>query len=434
MDLIAHYNNLLEMGMLRQDGVGMIHERAAGKKITNLFVHSKPVVMPIYSQLASADISERLVFHPFAESAAKGESLIVSELRQRFCTNITNRMAAFFMRCIMLASSRAEHSKLNPVQGEMLDALRKIEEKHGAAIGKLMQKILKHPDKKNISLIQIYLTRNGKVGGSEFARAGIVSFPLYTAVVAELDKTKERVIDGQPFSEKELQYIKGLYEYVFPMLLTDPAAYNRGSNSDVAPYMDALMKTTAAVTVMLNEKINLFSEIFNTDTDKEEGAGLNPLPEDWMSAIDELGGLLPEIIKIPLQPGMDGQPKVSEALASANQMATAAPVQQAPPQPQYPQHPVYAPVPAGYYPTQVAPAPVVQMNPYQQQPIYQAPPQQAYYPNQPPVYGQQPYYGGPQPVYGQQPIQNANVNLNPYHVNQQSPMGVASPLAKGMWD
>lgn len=432
MELLTHYKNLLEMAMLRQDDNGMIHKRGASEKITNLFVQGKPVVMPVYKQLASADISERLVFHPFAESSAKGESIIVSELRARFCANLSNHLASFFMKSIMLAASRAEHSKLNPVQSEMLDAVRKIEEKHTTSIAKLIVKILKNPDKKNISLVQIYLSRNGKVGEKDYARAGIVSFPLYTAVLAELEKTKDRAIDGQPFSEKELQYIKGLFEYMFPGLAQDASAYNRGSNSDVAPYMDALMRAAAGVQGMINEKIALFENIFNKpEGDPDAEVNLKPLPEDWMTAIDELSNLMPDIIKIPLQPGMDGQAKVSETLAAANQMAAAPPVQQAPvyQQPAYP--------PGVLVPTAYAPAPV-QMNPYQPPPVYQQPPP-GYYQQAPQGYPQPGYpqapqqYQAPQPVYGMQPMPGANINLNPLQQNQPQYYGSA-PQGKGMWD
>lgn len=434
MELLKHYENLLAMARLRLDDSGMVHRLANGEgKITNLFVQTKPVVMPIYKQLASADISERLVFHPFAESAAKGESVIVAELRSRFCHTIGLSLSAFFTRCLELAASKAEHSKLNPIQAEMLDALRKIEIENAAAIVGLFVKLLKSPEKKTAAMVQIYLTRNGKVGEKEYARAGIVSFPLYSAVLTELEKTKDRSIEGIPMSEKNLVYIKGLFEYVFPLLKTDPTGYNQGSNSEVAPYMDALMKTTAAVVGMVNERIKLFENILNKDGDD---AGLKPLPEDWMSAIDELGSLLPEIIKIPLQPGMDGQARVSETLAAANQMVAGPAAPQVVQQPVYQQQQPQQYPPGVLVPTGYAPAPV-QQPVYQQQPIQQNPYQpqpQVYY--QPQYYQQQqPVYAGPQPVYGTQPMGGTTVNLNPYVTPQQPNVFMGNaPQSKGMWD
>ena len=422
MDLLKHYKNLLEIAGLRLDDKDMIHRQGKSEKVTNLFIQGKPVVMPTYQQLSSADISERLVFHPFAESSSKGESVIVSELRLRFCNNIGLRLASFFMRCFELGASKAEHHKLNPIQAEMLDAVRKIEPKNAAAIAELFAKLIRSPDKKNAAFMGIYLSRNGKVGAQDYARAGIVSFPLYSLVVTELEKTKDRDIEGIKMSEKDLQYIKGIYEYVFPLLKTDTTAYNRGSNSDVAPYMDALMKASAAVEGMLNEKIRLFEPIFNVKGGDESSA-LVPLPEDWMEAIDELSSLTPQIIKIPLQPGMDGQPKVSETLAGPGNAVQTAQVYTPPPQttmqPAYP--------PGVLVPTAYAPAPV-QMNPYMQQPMAQP----MYYPPQQQGYPQQ--YQQPQPVYGVQPMQGANVNLNPYQQNMPYVAPYGAQTGKSIWD
>ncbi len=379
--LLTHYENLLGMASLTAGVDGVVRRKTRkDEKVNNLFVQGKPVVMPIYEQLNSPTISERFVFHPFAESSTKGESVLVAELRARFAANLGLTLMSFIMKCVEFGASKAEHRKLNPIQSEMLDCVRKIDEKDAAAIADFFVRLLKMPDKRNAALIQIYLSRHGQVGGKEYARAGIVGFPLYKLVCEELDKTKDRSIEGIKMSEKNLRYIKDLYEYVFPELTTNPEAYNRGSDSDVAPYMDALMRTTAAVQVAINERIRLFEPVF-----KDEIA---PIPEDWMDAIDALPDLLPEIRKIRVQPGGDGNERVADVMAQNNQMvsvpaapaavpvnpmyAPVAPGYSQPAQPMYPAAGGY-PAPAGYpaaggYP----PAAPVHLNPYQQpmQPAY----------------------------------------------------------------
>lgn len=418
MQLLKHYRNLLAMAGLHADEEGMV--RRNGKKderAKNLFVQNKPVVLPVYEQLSSAGISERLVFHPFAESSSKGESVIVAELRTRFCSNLSFALMQLMMKCVVAGASKAEHHKFNPVQAEMLDCVRKIDEKNAVSIVNFFTKLLGMPEKKNVSMVQIYLSRNGTVGDKDYARAGIVTFPLYSVICDELQKSKDREIEGIKMSEKDLQYIKNLYEYVFPELAKNPHAYNRGSNSDVAPYMDALMRTVAAVQGMINERMKLLESVLED--------GLTQLPEDWMDAIDALPSLQSEIIQIPLQPGMDGASRVIDNITQKNQMdlsSKPAPVQ-------------IAPVTQA-----VQAAQPLQLHPHQQQQVVTMP--QGVVP-QP---GQQVIYVVAQPgqpvqqVYGQampggyaagavyQPAQPAVSNLHP-HAPQNT--GYGAPVAYG---
>lgn len=342
--LLTHYENLLGLAALTSTSDGVVRRKTRKEeKVNNLFVQGKPVVMPIYEQLNSPTISERLVFHPFAESSSKGESILVAELRTRFAANLGLSLMSFIMKCVEFGASKAEHRKLNPIQSEMLDCVRKIDEKDAAAIADFFVRLLKMPDKRNAALIQIYLSRHGQVAGKEYARAGIVGFPLYKLVCEELEKTKDRSIEGIKMSEKNLRYIKDLYEYVFPELKTNSEAYNRGSDSDIAPYMDALMRTTAAVQGAINERIRLFESVFKDD--------LTPIPEDWIDSIDALPDLLPEIRKIRVQPGGDGNERVADVLARENQMVNvpaAAPVAVVA-QPMQPVNAGYAPQ-GGYAP------------------------------------------------------------------------------------
>lgn len=397
MKLLQHYENLLNLASLSSTSDGVVRRKTKDDKNNGLFIQGKPVVMPIYEQLNSPTINERLVFHPFAESSSKGESVIVAELRTRFAASLSLSLMHFIMKCVVFGASKAEHRKLNPIQSEMLDCLRKIDEKDAAAIADFFVKLLKMPDKRNAALVQIYLSRHGQVGGREYARAGIVGFPLYKLVCEELEKSKDRAIEGIKMSEKNLQYIKNLYEYVFPELKTDPHGYNRGSDSDVAPYMDALMRTTAAVQGAINERIKMFEPVF-----KDE---LTPIPEDWIDAIDALPDLLPEIRLIRVQPGGDGEGRVADAIAAKNQMVNANPA---------------APVAVA--------APVAAVAPYQNpmQPVYQPAPGYGHpAPYQPSPYGQ------PAPY---QPVQPQPVNLNPWVQNTASAMPVFTGAGKPLWD
>lgn len=410
MKLLQHYENLLGLASLSSTADGVVRRKTRkDDKINNLFVQGKPVVMPIYEQLNSETISERLVFHPFAESSSKGESVIVSELRTRFAANLGLALMGFIMKCVEFGASKAEHRKLNPIQSEMLDCVRKIDEKDAAAIADFFVRLLKMPDKKNAALIQIYLSRHGQVGDKEYARAGIVGFPLYKLVLEELEKTKDRSIEGIKMSEKNLRYIKDLYEYVFPELKTNATGYNRGSNSDVAPYMDALMRTTAAVQGAINERIRLFESVFKDD--------MAPIPEDWMDAIDALPELLPEIRVIRVQPGGDGEPRVADVLAAQNQMAKAGPavpMAVPAPVPYVQQQPQYQPPPPQYQPPQPVPYSATGFPPYQQ----------PYQPQQQPYGGQQ-----MQPPQYQQPV-----NLNPFAPNQTTVSIPGAGMGKPLWD
>lgn len=436
MKLLNHYRNILRMAGLRSDDEGNI--RRAGSATTDdkaklLFIQGKPVVLPIYEQLSAPTIAERLVFHPFAESSSKGESVVVNELRQRFCSTLGFATMSLMTKFVEAGASKAEHHKFNPIQSEMLDCLRKIEERNASSIISFFTKLLNMKDKKNVAIIQIYLSRSAQVEGKDYARAGIVTFPLYNTICEELTKTKDRSIEGIKMTEKDLQYIKNLFEYIFPKLGTDKHAFDRGSTSSIAPYMHALMCTVANLEQMINEKVRLFESVIKDD--------LVLLPEDWIDAIDELDSLNAEIITIPLQPGTDGAARVSDLIAQKNQMnLTATPnihqqmVQSAQPVAQAPVAAAQTMQPMQNPAALVGP----QLNPHLQgMPAY---PMQAMYPGmgymQPPMMGgmgQMPMGMQPMGMMGQPPMPAAlQTNLNPYSA-QNNGGNLIHPSQKSLW-
>jgi hypothetical protein len=209
---------------------------------------------------------------------------------------------------------------------------------------------------------------------------------------------------------------------MFPRVEED-GSYNRGSDSDVAPNLDALMQASLAVISPLNDIIETFE---NQLGDETHPASEMFIDCEWQQTFLNLGVMLNEIRRIPMQAGNEGSSgepnQVAQNLNVALPSTYPQPVQpgaqapavvQAPPQPT-PASQMHAPVAAPPAPAPVAssPAPANRQSlegflaereaqkarEQQQSPSWM--PAAGHVPQQPQVFHQpqqQPYY--PQPVH-----------------------------------
>jgi hypothetical protein len=113
-------------------------------------------------------------------------------------------------------------------------------------------------------------------------------------------------------------------KFIFPEIDV-PEAYNYGSSSNTAPYLDALMKTSLKIVMRLADLCELYKPFI-------KGLGDEDLifDSDWVEAFDNLDALRAEIRQIPMQAGNEGKAAV-EAAAPAVAQAPVAPGQLAAP-------------------------------------------------------------------------------------------------------
>ena len=170
------------------------------------------------------------------------------------------------------------------------------------------------------NFIHVFLKRSGTVAGKKHARVGVVNFPVMKALCSD-----EKVFNFKP-RNKDREVFKNLLEYVFKDIVND-GAYNAGSDSSIAPYTDAMLRTFLNLIAPINDVIDLFSDIRPELTDLKFNS-------DWVEELDKLESYHVDIRSIPMQAGNEGTalvkgvaPVQEEQTAVVADVAPAAPVQ-----------------------------------------------------------------------------------------------------------
>lgn len=314
MDIDNFHLSLLRAGSMAPDAEGLV-DAVQGDKRAPKLIDGKRLVFPNAVQLANPNWDDRVAFGPLGENILRAESPVLEALRKAMNITVNLKASALAFELLVLAASQSRHASLNPDQAEFLTKMNEPGEKDVAFFKSLLKEM---PfDKPSQSMTSFYLKRGGSVGGKRHARVGVVSFPLY----AELTAGNPKVFGVKPSSNKVRENVIALLDYIIPNQGV-AEAYNRGSDSRVAPFLDSLMRAYIAVAQPLNDTIELFRDVL-------EDPDALLLESEFVDAIDELDKL--SMLSVKLK-GNEGA-----VIKDGNET----------PAPEAPKAPGQAPAPAG---------------------------------------------------------------------------------------
>ena len=349
-------------------------------------IDGNPLVLPTHENLRLSS-DEVVLFHPLSENILRGESEVIHKMKMIMNIKINYTIGIVAQSLLNLVASPALHGSLSPEQTELLVAVTDADDKTITDFIQLMVNGIKNkPDR---IFTNIYLKRGGAIGNDKFGKVGVVTFPLYE----ELKNVKESKL-----RVKDKERVIKLLEFMFPDI-SKPDAYSFGSNSKVAPYLDALMRTGANITSRLNDLIYMFE-------DHIEKHDVLLFDDKYLDYFDDLAAFNSDVRRIPILSG-------TEADLVEEYKQPDAPVQQAKPPVKKGKGVTFEEMMAANASLQHAPNPLYQGYPQQPQPPQQpswAAPQPQYppqgYPQQQYQPPQQPSWAAPQPQYPQQGYQN----------------------------
>lgn len=319
MEILTLYKSVLEAGGLVVDPDGFVSANGTlmgGNTNTPVMVNGKRLVLPTAYHQSDPNKENKILFHPLSENILRGESEIITKFRSVLAIKLNFSFASIIAGLLDIAASVETHKRLSPDQAEVLSVAKDADETMQGVFTQLCIKCISGEN--DASFVKFYLKRAGVIGGKKYSRAGIISFPFYE----ELKKDQETYY-GIKLRKKDRATLLALMEYIMPNI-DKPEAYNRGSDSEVAPFFDALMKTFMGVASKINDIIELFK-------DKIEGAEVLITSSDWVDVFDNLACMISEIRKIPMQSGNEGEVKKTEvAQPQAAQQAPALAYQPAP--------------------------------------------------------------------------------------------------------
>ena len=281
--------------------ISYIADEETGEKNPVIIDKGKRLVLPTPEQLRSGDFDNRVIFHPLCESAHKGESEIVTKLRTRISNRLNSTIYALLVHFVHLALNKDKHDRLNPNQAVVLSLLKEADQQ----LIQNLESIARHSIAQNTGpvFVKIYLRRSGMVNGKSVARAAIVSFPFYE----ELIKEGTSPVYGVKLRKKDKILLVALFEYIFPGININ-GAYDRGSLSNVAPFLDALTQAVANIIGCITAQVDNYQNFFSDPQSML-------IEAEWEEAFQCLGELLPQIRSIPPQLLSEGSVKVADIQA-----------------------------------------------------------------------------------------------------------------------
>jgi hypothetical protein len=309
MKLIQLYESILKTANLHTTNDGYVSLKV-GDIVKPTMLKGKRLVLPTKEHLSNPNKEEIVLFHPLSENILKGESAVLEEFRSSLNARLNHTIGLLSFNLLVISTSIADHVKLSPDQSEFLSNLKNADDKTLEVFQKLLK--VMPVDQHQNSFISIYLKRGGSVNGKRHSRVGIVSFPFYE----ELKKDGD--VYGVKLRVKDRETFISLMDYMFPTI-DEPESFNRGSDSDVAPYLDSLMKAVMAVASPINDQVALFKNIIE-DSDELM------IEDGWVDTFDNLGSMINEIRMVPMQAGNEGSSKPGEQQVLAKPLAAVTPV------------------------------------------------------------------------------------------------------------
>lgn len=325
MKLNELYASILRFCGMEVDNDGFVSTVLDDKRHPTI-VAGKRMVLPDDVHLRNP--KEKLIFHPLSENIMRGESEVIIALRDVINIRLNFTFGIVCQYLLNLIASPDDHKKLTPDQLELLIAVKDVDDVTVRNFVSLMVEGVKQDA--NRVFTNIYLRRGGTIAEKRYARIGVVMFDFYDKLQAE-----GNTVYGVKLRVKDKEAYKQLCRFIFPNIEVQ-GSYNRGSDSDVAPFLDALMRSAMGIASRFNDILDMYKD-FIDEADKLY------FDSDWVETFENLNVMVPEIRRIPVQAGNEGAVKKTEVV-SQEQPKAELPVPPAPVQ--APALPPASPIPA----------------------------------------------------------------------------------------
>lgn len=289
MKIIDFYKSVLSVGGLAVDDSDQLII-SMGDGAAPYTTDGKRVVLPTQEWMRRENDDKHVFFHPLKESIHVGESAVFARFRKAVNLRLQMNLCVLFREIIRLGASPGLHAKLPPTQLDFLSLLKDADEK-------TLKEFVALEDAMPMGntdhcIVNIYLKNKATINGKMHRRGAIVTFPLYKALCSE-----EAKVWGVKLSTKNRQLLKKLLEHTFPGLEKE-GSYNRGSESDMAPFLDALLRAVKVIDDNINDYVEDLGDVL------EE---LKDLPVDnaWREYLGSFDVFAAELRHVPMQPGND---------------------------------------------------------------------------------------------------------------------------------
>tara|TARA_B100000700_G_scaffold154615_2_gene171614 strand:- start:14728 stop:16116 length:1389 start_codon:yes stop_codon:yes gene_type:complete len=215
---------------------------------------SKRLFLPTKKVLKDSNWDERVAFHPLSENLLRGESDVINTLVRLVRFRIGTTISILMSTLMDIAADPEKQADLTARQQKYLQLVGKVDKKAAKAVVQLVNNA-------NERLISAFIHRGGGANDIKHRRVAQASFPIWDELHGQGSKIKSsnpsKYGDVECGSAKNKKAIAALFEYLIPDP-DDKVEWSAGSDNDVAPYFDSLMRLYAGLSDHLNSYIHLF--------------------------------------------------------------------------------------------------------------------------------------------------------------------------------
>lgn len=269
-------NKQNQLELLRYEpGKGDEWEITAHPAIITLKGKELPVVHPIREEQEKPE-GTNILFHPLHEAVDRGEGATLKMIRGQMDYIVHHRFVQLLMLCGRVLSTKSIQEKLSPTQGELLTQCSNYNDN----TYQIMLNLLKRSRRSDVSMrpIGLFIKTAKQFRGEPCRRVCTVASPLWHAC-----HTGQKEIWGlKNLPKKHTQAIADLIEFILPGFGDEEFCH--GSDSKLAPMMDALLRVYAK----LNHRFDKLDKLFGEYGDK--GIPLE-LDYEWEKSINKIGSL-----------------------------------------------------------------------------------------------------------------------------------------------
>lgn len=289
------YTAILNTGWLIVDETNKYVHRnmsqVTGEKTEPFIMLDKQVALPTRENLNNSGKKNLLIFHPLLEGLMGGESPVIGKLRRAYSIRFTYAGTSLFSLLLSGSSHISEVSKFSPDQMELLKAVGEVDETTIKTWSKIVKTSIEKFGPSNY-FTDVYISSNVTIGSETYSRFASTRFPIYDELVKNGDKFFDASFQIKK-SDRKI-FIK-LFEFMFPSIgIKD--SYSFGTNSRIAPYLDALLKTFGKLFSITNK----IYDDFNSVIEMEENI---KTPIDWLPITEDIERLKNLAQSVPQQYG-----------------------------------------------------------------------------------------------------------------------------------
>jgi hypothetical protein len=298
MKLLDLYKSMLSTADCTVTSDWLVSSKLMGQ-VLPVMVKGKRLALPAPEILAKQDKNDIIIFHPLMEQVVRGESEVLEKYRKLLMVRFNSVASTLISDLLLLSGDIDKHKDLSPDQAEFLTKVKGVDDK----LIKLWARVLAAMphDQTSRRIVTLFLKKTGSVAGKRHKRVGVVSFPLYEELKKPEIKKEDHEIYGIKCRVKDKEILIAALEYLFPNI-EEVGSYNRGSDSDVAVNLDALMQPALGLIQAMNDVSETFGDLFGKDSDDADLY----IDCQWQEAFVNLGVMWNEIRKVPMQAGNEG--------------------------------------------------------------------------------------------------------------------------------